>query len=76
MENKNSMKHAWKKLRWFLLTFIVYFIFGMLITSIKSDFIWGLYAIGLFIGFPIYLFWIILSEIKYQIKNKKPKFQE
>lgn len=71
MENKNSMKHAWKKLRWFLLTFIVYFIFGMLITSIKSDFIWGLYAIGLFIGFPIYLFWIILSEIKYQIKNKK-----
>ena len=65
------MKHAWKKLRWFLLTFIVYFIFGMLITSIKSDFIWGLYAIGLFIGFPIYLFWIILSEIKYQIKNKK-----
>lgn len=71
MENKNSMKHAWKKLRWFLLTFIVYFIFGMLITSIKIDFIWGLYAIGLFIGFPIYLFWIILSEIKYQIKNKK-----
>lgn len=71
MENKNSMKHVWKKLRWFLLTFIVYFIFGMLITSIKSDFIWGLYAIGLFIGFPIYLFWIILSEIKYQIKNKK-----
>ncbi|MDY6195383.1 exonuclease domain-containing protein [Limosilactobacillus reuteri] len=65
------MKHFWQKLRWFLLIAIIYFILGMLFSNTKSDLFWAVYALGLFIGFPIYLLWIVLSEIKYQIKNKR-----
>lgn len=65
------MKHFWNKLKYFLLAFVLYFIFGILIGGVKSDTIWGMYTLGLFIVFPVYLLWIIFSEIKYSIKSKK-----
>lgn len=65
------MKHFWKKLKWLLIIFAVYFVLGLLLTNINSDAVWGFYALGLFIGFPVYLFWIILSEVKYRLNRKK-----
>lgn len=65
------MKHFWNKLKYFLLTFVLYFVFGILIGGVKSDMVWEMYTLGLFIVFPVYLLWIIFSEIKYAIKSKK-----
>lgn len=65
------MKHFWKKLKWFLLAFILYFILGFLLVNVNNNAAWGFYTLGLFIGFPVYFFWIIFSEVKYRLNIKK-----